>query len=286
MAEDRRSVFEKMSTERLEELLRLDFYLDTEDSLSGEELLLINEILSERQPEQDLDLPSAAEMWQRFEQDYLEGYESGSLYEEIDGEEDAQPILTVSGKKPSKRRFKWFTMTRVASILLVILLAAGVASVSAEAAGFGSWDAMAKLAYGTFRWNEDGGEKASLGEVLAAYDMTEAVAPSYVPKGYTLDWVNVSQDAIRVNFYAKYENRDADVLTVLVTYYFTEEAEWPTLDKSGGAEVYLAGDIEHHITTKSERCSATWVNGRYECTIAGGISSDEMKKMIDSVYGS
>ncbi len=268
-----------MSTERLRELLRLDFYLDTEDGLSGEELLEINRILTEREPESVEDMPSAPEMWQRFERDYLPNFESGSLY--ADGE-DAEPEPVISVKRGRRIRWRSSAVSRVASVLLVVLLLVGAGAVTAEAAGYGSWDALSRLAYGAFRWDGESASQAPLREVLAAYDMTDPVAPEYIPKGYSLDWVNVSQDAVRVNFYAKYENRDAEVLTVLVTFYFPDADESPAPVTEG--ESYFAGGIEHRIVERSGRCSAAWVNGRYECSISGGISAEEMRAMLDSVY--
>ena len=278
---DRKQNFEEMSTERLHELLRQDFRSDAGDGLSGEELLEINRILSEREPDSAEDMPSAAELWQRFERDYLPEYESGSLYAEEEDDEP-EPVLTSTSKRGRRIRWRSGAVSRVASVLLVVLLLVGAGAVTAEAAGYGSWEALSRLAYGAFRWDGEPAAQPPLREVLAAYDMTEPVAPAYIPEGYSLDWVNISQDAVRVNFYAKYENRDAEVLTVLVTCYFPDAAERPVPVTEG--ESYVAGGIEHRIVERSGRCSAAWVNGRYECSISGGISAEEMRKMIDSVY--
>lgn len=277
---DRKQNFAEMSTGRLRELLRADFCADAEDGLSGEELLEINRILAEREPESAEDMPSASELWQRFERDYLPDFESGSLY--ADGE-DAEPEPVPASKRGRRIRWRSVAVSRVASVLLVVLLLVGAGAVTAEAAGYGSWEAISRLAYGAFRWDGESAAQLPLREVLAAYDMTEPVAPAYIPEGYSLDWVNISQDAVRVNFYAKYENRDAEVLTVLVTCYFPDADEGPAPVTEG--ESYTAGGIEHRIAERAGRRSAAWVNGRYECSISGSISEAEMRAMIDSIYG-
>jgi hypothetical protein len=42
--------------------------------------------------------------------------------------------------------------------------------------------------------------------------------------------------------------------------------------------------IEHYMMTHNGKVSVVWMNDNYECQIAGDITADEAKKMIDSVY--
>lgn len=50
------------------------------------------------------------------------------------------------------------------------------------------------------------------------------------------------------------------------------------------AEEYLAGGTIHYIFTNTNNVLAVWNTESYSIAIAGYISQEEMKKIIDSVY--
>lgn len=62
----------------------------------------------------------------------------------------------------------------------------------------------------------------------------------------------------------------------------------PLMEKSRQNVLRLrVDDIEHYLfyDEESEIEKAVWINGDFECRIAGAVTQEEMEHIIDSVYG-
>ncbi len=48
-------------------------------------------------------------------------------------------------------------------------------------------------------------------------------------------------------------------------------------------EVYEANGVEYYIVRNNKQLKTLWITGPYECFIAGEVTIEEMKAMIDSI---
>ena len=275
-----------MSDKDLEALLRLE--LEREDPALTLQVL---ESLSRRQPEK----PGEAEAaWQRFETHYLPL---------------EAPLYSGESERPAKKRKRiWL---RAASLAAVLALAAGLLVVQA-----GGSDPVTRFA----RWTTDrftfgqtdllpAEEKESetatppqnllseSSEPILCDSLEAAVAelgleghliPAWLPEGYVLESAEVRHLAGFSTMYA----------------YYTIPGEEPFIrfrycrdhpGSSGGAsihekddtpvEVYERDGMLYYFLSNEGFESVTWMlDDMTECSIGGGLSREDLRKIVDSLY--
>lgn len=163
--------------------------------------------------------------------------------------------------------------------------------VVAQAAGIDVFGTMARwtdevFSLGTVRSSsvgyvppEEPAEYGALQEALDAYQVTEVSAPTWIPEGYILGFVEAEYwaETGELSFYTEYVY-GSDVLQVIVTSYSdgpnmqiektatpveTVETEWTT--------VYL-------LENTNDR-TAIWATEHFECIISGVLEKSELLQM-------
>lgn len=235
------SKYDEMSTESLEELLRLDAELPDGEESDIDEILYISEVIAKRDREQPTGRYSEADVdaaWETFQTKYLPYAADGrSLYDFDDDEpgnskDTAPDMSSPSGKKRISARGRRF-LDRMASVAAAIALLLGIMTVTAYAMGYDLWGVIAQWTKDTFTFvsaskaNDAGnpnadvtsneGEYADLQAALDAYGISESLAPSWIPKGFVIDSVMVNElpEEHTVLFHACYKN-DEKLLAVQV----------------------------------------------------------------------
>ena len=267
---------EKMSDAELRELLESD--LRDGGDLGGETILAAVEELRRRGAAEDGGpLPSTDEMWTEFSESYLP---------------------SVSGR--SHRRPRGKAVLRAACAALAAIAVTAVVSVSARAAGYDIWGAVATWTSERFTFTRvteapsvppaetpaDGAEYADLAEALDAYGITERLIPTWLPSGYDLTGVEVTNWAEeQTTFYAEYIDREYLPLEITVIRHQSADPDYAVhKTDSSGVRVYTRGGTDHYIMGGLGRRSVTWLNGCFECTIRGELTDAEIERMIDSIY--
>lgn len=267
--------YDSMTTEALEEILRLDSEARDGQESDTERLLYIMEVLANRKNTNSTG-KTAQKAWESFQQDYLSQEEECMTYAP---EEAAKP------RRPWLRRMA----AVAAAVALIICLSA-----TASAFGWGDiWKAVATWAKETFSF-VSGGETVStepseadsrqyknLQEVLAETNIDPDFVPTWIPEGYVLDRILVDENPMQRVYIAYYEHGEKS-LKITVRSYLDGSPEKVEIDNTL-LETYELSETEYYIFDNAGQLRVLWSKDSYECYISGELTIEETKMMIDSI---
>lgn len=277
------SRYDSMPTEELEEILRLEAHKPTDEESDTDELFYIMGVLTERRERENKDTgKTVEEAYATFKKHYMPS----------DGEENID-IQTENAQtvKPKKRAIGWLRrFGAVAAVLAVIVLA----TVSADAFGLDLFGKVANWSKEFFHFEEDtqgteatepdvqdGMEFSSLQEALDKHEITQKLAPTCLPAGYILTKIDVEDSPKETAIYAKYE-KDGTKLKISIRQLLGSQPD--QIEKSENfLEVYSSNGIDYYLFSNNGDLQAVWTVGEFECYIAGPLTEDEMKVIIDSI---
>ena len=266
------SKYDAMTTEELEEILRLDAEAPEEQESDIEMILYIMEVLTERKRNNSHTGKTALEAYESFVENYMPETEDA----------------TSASKRtvPFKRSFpRWLRSLTAAAAVLVILV---LGTVTAKAFGINVWKAMVKWTQDTFQLGaEDNSEinndlpYTSLQEALQKGKVNTPLAPKWFPDGYNLVDITVERSPLQNKYRAKYVNGE-QVLRITVQEHLDKG---PSLveQSDGLVEEYEVSGITYYLVDNNKRTQAVWIIDSIECRITGELTIDELKLMIDSI---
>ena len=305
------SKYDEMSTESLEELLRLDAELPDGEGSDIDEILYISEVIAKRDREQPTGRYSEADVdaaWETFQTKYLPYAADGrSLYDFDDDEpgnnkDTALDMPSLSGKKRISARGRRL-LGRVASVAAAIALLLGIMTVTAYAMGYDLWAVVAQWTKDTFAFVSaskvsdreepnastalNSGEYADLQAALDAYGVTEQLVPKWLPDGFEVETVYVDEYSgpMAVIFQGSYKCGGRTIVIQFNLYRDTNDISYTDWEKDD-VDVHTL-EIENcvfYIMENAERECALWLNGPFECSIIGDISPEELTKVIKSIF--
>lgn len=267
--------YDAMSTEELEEILRLDLDAPSEQESDTEVLLTIMEVLAQRKNEPE---NKAFEALESFRRNYMPE------------EDPTAPVLNCKKKTYSRTPARWLrTLAATAAVVALILLS----SVTAKAFGWDLWDAVIKWTENTFHISIGGSSDASepndsdgllydsLVEALEEERVNAALAPTWFPTGYDLSKITIERTPLQRVYTAIYHNSGVS-LRITVREYMDSDPEY--IEQGDGLiETYEVAGIKYYLFANNARTQAVWINGSFECYILGELTIDELKTMIDSI---
>ncbi|NCB50272.1 MAG: DUF4367 domain-containing protein [Clostridia bacterium] len=283
------SEFDNMSTEALEEILRLDFQSD--ESSDMDVMLYIMEVIAKREKEQltgrFTDVHSA---WDSFKINYLPCADGESIYEDEQDETAPDQRVEIAhyndvSHKSGQRKGRHLRRSILIAAIVAALLLGG--TITAYAFGFDLWGTIAKWTTDTFGFaSTDSVETPQLygniQDALSDYGITEPLTPSWLPEDYELKSIIVSDTPAKMNFMAIYTNNNNELLISITN---SINGNTGTYEKDGNnITKYESNGIEHYIMSNEGRLNAVWLYNSYECSISGSITEPEIEKMIDSIY--
>lgn len=307
MVEELEKLYGRMSSEKLEEMLDFNFSASS-DALDEDAVLAILEVLEQRKADASQGSDETAAMWARFSKHYLPGAENGSLYaDSADSGAHESP-----SEAPKRRRSGFGPVFRAASIMLVLgILLTGIISTTAYANGFDLWGIVARwteeqFSFGRFDDREIphtaapgdssrptqipqsadyDGEYETLSAALAANGIDEPLAPAWLPEGYALSEIAVTETSDRTSVIAEYVTEDERVIGISIMRHGDNSGSFTTHEKDGGeVQIYRTGGVEHYIMSNLGQTIITWISGSCECTVRGEFSADAAREIIDSIY--
>ena len=306
------SQFDKMSTEALAELLRLDFQMQEEES-DNNAILYIAEVIAKREKEHPAGTypaPDTNASWEIFKEKYLPYAGDGiSLYEdESDAAADGQvktpvEIARSNAGLPQVKRRTGRRRLRVACAAAVLAALLGGMAITAYATGFDLWNAVVQWTGETFTFLAapggnpakepggtaplNGGEYTDLQTALDAYGITEALAPKWVPERFAVYRVKVYPvpEFSQTAFIANYLYEDS-YLTISITMFhdpdYQVNGDW--YKDEGDPRVLELNGATFYLMTNAGRPKAVWRTGAFECGIIGDVSMEEMEQILNSIY--
>ena len=266
------SKYDKMTTEELEEILRLDAQAPEEQESDTEMILYVMEVLAARKRNNGHTGKTALEAYESFKQNYMP---------EVDNIETTRNV-------PTKIRIafpRWLrSLTATAAVLAILL----VGSVTTQAFGINIWEAVVKWTQETFHFGEWGDSNvtdnlpyASLREALEEGRITASLVPNWVPAGYELIDINVEYKPLQTAYKAIYTNGEKEFRITVQDYL--DEIPVYVEQSEGLVEEYEVAGVTYYLFENNKQVHAVWIVDSYECYIAGEVTIDELKMMIDSI---
>lgn len=264
--------FNTMTTEELEEILRLDLDAPPEQESDTEVLLTIMEILAQRKKESG---NKAFEALESFRRNYMPE------------ENPTAPVLNCKKKTNSRTPARWLrSLAATAAVVVLILLS----SVTAKAFGWDIWDAVIKWTEDTFHISigahrdtekDSNPPYSSLNEALENNKVDISLVPTQIPPGYVLLDISIEETPLQKVYTAIYHRGD-ESLRIQIFDYLNTDPEY--IEQGDGLiETYEKEGIKYYLFTNNSNTLAVWINGSFECQISGKLTIDELKTMIDSI---
>ena len=270
------SKYDAMTTQELEEILRLDASAPEGEESDTELLLYVMGVLANRKRHNSTG-KTALEAWESFQRNYLP-------------EEEAR-VEYPQEQKPGRTAAPWLPrlIAVAAAVALVICI-----PLSARAFGWEEiWNIFARWARETFSFvsGEDAEitepspnydtECESLQELLLKNNRDANLVPTWIPEGFVLDSIKKDITPVEEIYRVCYLNGD-DELRIHVKSYVQEDPGKIEIDDDL-LEIYEISGVEYYIFSNKDQTRAVWLVESYQCNIAGDLSVEELKMMIDSI---
>ena len=265
------SQYEAMSTEELEEILRLDAEAPEGAQSDTELVLYILEVLASRRNTNYITGNTAQEAWESFQQNYMP-------------EEPQKPVGT---KKPVLWMRKLAAAAAVVALLILVPVSANALTLEEM------WDIFARWAKETFSFvsgenteasepmSDDQRDFTSLQEMLYENNRDTSIVPTWIPEGFILDKIEKDSSPMREIYTVRYMNGDRKI-RMQVTSYLSADIQNLEIENDP-VEIYTHNGIDYYIFENEDQLRAVWFVNSCECYISGDVSFDELKMMIDSI---
>ena len=265
--------YDEMTTEELVEILRLDAENTENQESDTETLLYVMEVLTKRRMNNGHPGNTAQEAYESFKQHYMP-------------ETEYEISTPANEHKTGRSVFRWVRVLAATAAVFVIVV---FGSVTAKAFGFDIWGTLIQWTQETFHfgaWNDSPNEGnglpySSLQEALEKDKITRPLVPTWIPKGFDIADITVERSPVKKVYRAKYTNGE-QVLIITVEHYLEKLPVY--IEQSEGlVEEYVVSGIPYYLFENNENVHAVWIVESFECYIAGPVTIDDLKMMIDSI---
>lgn len=270
------SHYDDMTTAQLQEILRKHAHGELETTPDTEELFYIMGVLRDREKSNpDKKFKSTEEAYKTFVKYYAPEMAEGKA-------------IPFTKRHPVAR---WATRAAVVAAVCATLT---VAAVSADAFVPGWWDRVSAWTKEIFSFENtlDGTEGKepdkqhnlallSLQETLDLYNITQPLAPSWLPDGYVDVDLKSQRTPREVTISAVYKNEEMQLVIKIRQIVGAKELK---IEKTDGLiEVYSVNGIEYFLFENNGVMQAAWAVDEFECLITADLTIDEMKSIVDSI---
>ena len=288
----------RLSTEQLEELLRMD----VEESKPGNEDVVFHilEVIEQRENEHPTGrIPDVDKAWAEFQEYYNvpEGADT-SLYpcETVSDDSSENTAEHCSCRMPRMRR--WLKQRLVAVIAIAVVFG-GI--VVAQAAGVDVFGTIGRWTNNVFHFDlsadetststgiyvgEGISEYAALQETLASVGIDENLAPTWFPVGFNASDPEILTTNINDTVCLElFNEKNGQYISIEIIRYNTEQHLQATqFEKdANNVEQYSNEHQTFYILSNADTITATWSNDLIMMQLSGNIPKDDLKKIIDSI---
>ena len=272
---------EQLTTEELDELLRLDFNADEEDA-DPELVLAIMEVIMKREPE-SIPQIKPEETWKTFQARNL----TEEPENEAEQEEKQEKVISFPQEYqlPHKRK-RWLTSV-VAAACAVFVFCAPVAHGSTVLETMVNW----KQSTFSLPNQQETGTVAVLTnpdylkvvEAVKAYTDTPLL-PNWYPDGTTVDYVEDNSDDNVLSYCVAF-TRAEQRFSLYVLAYDEESSMNSTYEKNAnsGAVQYTSDGMPYYVMKNVEQTAAIWQGDKAEYSLSGFLTEEEIADMLNSI---
>lgn len=274
--------FDSMSTEELQEILRLDAQKPVGEESDTDEIFEIMEVFARRHKNENSgNLKTIEQAYESFKQNYMP----------IDNLQDTP-------KEEQKKTIRFYThmprWLRSVAVLVLVIGVFGVVAISAKASVFNLFGMMATWTKDIFHFSgsTDTSEYTepdqvnttkyvSLQDALDRFEIEQKLAPAWIPNSYVLTEVEVIDSPMEISFYAEYMKNE-EYLQISIRQRMGSDPEQVEKNEDF-IEAYIANGITYFLFQNLDRTHAIWIVDDFEGLIAGDLTIDDIKMMIDSI---
>lgn len=242
------SRYDAMTTEELEQILRADALITDEDDSYMELIVHIAEVYAERKKNEGVEAIKIPEP------DFL--------------------CNTQPQSKKKQQSVRRFLRPLAAFAAIIVLVFCG--TFSAKSMGYDIWGFVAEWTSSVFTFKSPTVPQSDTDPL----DAIERMKPTWLPEGFELAEEKLDKEQ-PARYYALYEKGNA---SITITYQENVPNNEYNYSKSEGEiEIYEKNGFTFHIFKNIERTVTVWHVDGLTCHIGGDISTNEMKKVIDSI---
>ena len=265
------SAYEAMTTEELEEILRLDAEAPEGAQSDTEFILFILEVLASRKNTENITGNKAQKAWESFQENYMP-------------EESEKP----AEQKKSAQWVRGLIAAAAVVALLIFIPVSGNAFSLEEV-----WNVVARWAKETFSFvsgenvdisdpsPDDQEAYSSLQEMLEEHKRDASIVPTWIPEGFALARIEKDSTPLQETYTATYLDRDKELSIQVRTHLYSDIQNSEI--ENDPIEIYPHDGIDYYIFNNKDNLRVVWFVEPYECLISGDVSIDELKLMIDSI---
>jgi len=296
------SRFDHMSTEELQEILKLDIRSSDSDDTNTDYIIQIMEVLARRKKENGYE-PSTdvAAAWESFKSNYLPYADSGGSIYDWDDETDNDnidndnssvvPLHSLDAGQPSENRIK--PRRRVHPFRRVVIVAVSIiilgALLTTIAIGVSRWKSTGQWTRENFWFVTDvipieiNEELKSLHDALSEYGITDRLAPTWIPADFVLTDFEIVELPTNITIVSYFMNGNKTLVVQIIS--FSDMADY-YYEMSGEEDItiYRRNGIDHYIMMNEKRVSVKWSYENYEGYIIGDITVEDAEIIIHSIY--
>ncbi len=273
-----RSLRDELQSENTQALLnRLETEVEKGEMCDLTELETVLDILDERVPLEDENRDTPEESLRKFRAKY-----APMLTSDQEEEEEETSI-----RHPARRR--------IARVALAACLCVVMALAVAQACGVNLIEQFLEWRKETFVLHTSSvggqmtlehpseGEYTSMAEALAHYGVTDTIVPTWIPDGFSVQYIQVSELPHSVNLTASYTAGEREILLKVYFDPGDNGSDVHAEHSDPASEKYKANGITFLLSSNNEQYRAAWVIGRYACNMNGDLTESEIKQMLDSI---
>lgn len=284
--------YDDYTVEELQAALQRYFWFSELDDEAVDEMEQILAVLRKKAP--FTHSHTTGEMWEEFKAAHADDFAALGIRNNTETEEvvEQKPAADETAARSEqvpvrKPRRQIRGLLRVGLIAAAVFVLMAFITVAASAMGYNLWGWIPKWTDEDVRFVAETPEQTpgeddnhGISSILASMGITEPLYPTWLPE----DMARIETKSIErpLFLYEKYQgnNRQLSITisptTDLGTVVYQKEDESPV--------EYISGNTMHYLFENTNEIIAVWQTVNYTTVIAGNISIDEMKKVIDSVY--
>lgn len=284
-------IFDTMSTEELEEILRMDSYGAADDKYDTDAILYIMEVVAQRKRTSEADQKARAEQaLKEFKKVYLPASEGAPLYQFDDESDEALPDRSKEVSKRGKRTTR-FILRKVGLVAAIIVVVFGI-MITVQASGLDVFGAIAHWTNETFGLSVSddaqptGWEQENQSD-LKDVGFDENCLPDWIPETFELGEMQSFTCDLYRSLYVPIDAPDGRFIDIMLTEYNDLNAIENVIYEKDDTPVQeiVAGD--RHIYIFDNLGSINVIchkdNLVYSVTGSEGISQDILLRVLDSI---
>lgn len=128
------------------------------------------------------------------------------------------------------------------------------------------------------------GEYASMEEAVAAYGITDPVVPTWIPKGFKVQYVRAKEQLYSVNLSAAYSSNSKEIRIKIYINNAEDDSAIHAEHSVQDPIPYEHNGTEFLLAENNKQWQASWTMGNCVCSINGDLTEREIKQMIDSIF--